>query len=195
LDRFGRSGNCRSRELHYVGQSDPRTKRDRAVAGNGAREGDRGIGVEGKGDGDQDMIGPQLRGSEPLQLILSLHDELATKIDCAQKRKDDRAIGGKDAFYRKRWLLLANDPDLVAREEALSIDLRLRGLRYDCGEQEREKHQSKKDGAARRIRTADPRIFSPLLYQLSYSGTRIEMARMTGLEPATSGVTGRRSNH
>jgi hypothetical protein len=31
-----------------------------------------------------------------------------------------------------------------------------------------------------------------MLYQLSYRGTR-EMARMTGFEPAASGVTGRRS--
>jgi hypothetical protein len=32
-----------------------------------------------------------------------------------------------------------------------------------------------------------------MLYQLSYRGTRIQMARMTGFEPAASGVTGRRS--
>ncbi len=52
-------------------------------------------------------------------------------------------------------------------------------------------------GAAGRTRTGDPRIFSPLLYQLSYRGTWFlgGMARMTGLEPAASGVTGRRSNH
>ena len=32
-----------------------------------------------------------------------------------------------------------------------------------------------------------------MLYQLSYRGTRGFLARMTGFEPATSGVTGRRS--
>ena len=40
-----------------------------------------------------------------------------------------------------------------------------------------------------------------MLYRLSYRGTAhfrqsgVAMARMTGLEPAASGVTGRRSNH
>ena len=51
--------------------------------------------------------------------------------------------------------------------------------------------EERKSGAASRTRTGDPSIFSALLYQLSYRGT---LARMTGLEPATSGVTGRRSN-
>ena len=45
-------------------------------------------------------------------------------------------------------------------------------------------------GASGRNRTSDTRIFSPLLYRLSY-GT---MAVWTGLEPATSAVTGRHSN-
>ena len=52
----------------------------------------------------------------------------------------------------------------------------------------------KGDGASNRTRTGDPSIFSALLYQLSYRGTKY-VARMTGLEPAASGVTGRRSNH
>ena|SRR5690606_3019886 len=43
-------------------------------------------------------------------------------------------------------------------------------------------------GASGRNRTADTRIFSPLLYQLSYRGM---MAELTGFEPAISGVTGR----
>ena len=47
------------------------------------------------------------------------------------------------------------------------------------------------DGASGRNRTNDTRIFSPLLYQLSYRG---KMATRKGLEPSTSGVTGRRSN-
>ena len=50
-----------------------------------------------------------------------------------------------------------------------------------------------------RNRTSDTRIFSPLLYQLSYqrqmSGHRWHpLATRKGLEPSTSGVTGRRSN-
>ena len=55
----------------------------------------------------------------------------------------------------------------------------------------RPKARRERSGAASRTRTGDPSIFSALLYQLSYRGT---LARMTGLEPATSGVTGRRSN-
>ena len=46
-----------------------------------------------------------------------------------------------------------------------------------------------------RNRTADTRIFSPLLYQLSYRAMySFKMAVRTGLEPATSCVTGRHSN-
>ena len=60
------------------------------------------------------------------------------------------------------------------------------------------------DGASGRNRTNDTRIFSPLLYQLSYrgkwyffsapQGREEKMATRKGLEPSTSGVTGRRSN-
>ena len=80
---------------------------------------------------------------------------------------------------------------------------------------------AKKVGAWGRNRTNDTRIFSPLLYQLSYPGTLggkwsgqrdsnslpppwqggalpnelcPHMATEKGLEPSTSGVTGRRSN-
>ncbi len=45
-------------------------------------------------------------------------------------------------------------------------------------------------GAAGRNRTADTRIFSPLLYRLSYRG--MLMAEATGFEPAISYVTGMR---
>ena len=56
-----------------------------------------------------------------------------------------------------------------------------------------------------RDRTADTRIFSPLLYRLSYRAIPCistvaftllvkKMAVRTGLEPATSCVTGRHSN-
>ena len=43
-------------------------------------------------------------------------------------------------------------------------------------------------GASGRNRTNDTRIFSPLLYQLSYRGT--QLATRMGLEPTTSSVTG-----
>ena len=53
-------------------------------------------------------------------------------------------------------------------------------------------------GASGRNRTNDTRIFSPLLYRLSYrgmSGTDVpEVATQNGLEPSTSSVTGWRSN-
>ena len=38
----------------------------------------------------------------------------------------------------------------------------------------------KRNGAQGRIRTTDTRIFSPLLYQLSYLGTGRERAGITG---------------
>ena len=54
------------------------------------------------------------------------------------------------------------------------------------------------NGAQSRNRTSDTRIFSPLLYQLSYLGMvgtlLCPLATRKGLEPSTSGVTGRRSN-
>ena len=55
-------------------------------------------------------------------------------------------------------------------------------------------------GAQGRNRTSDTRIFSPLLYQLSYRGIwgtcvpAWKMATQNGLEPSTSSVTGWRSN-
>ena len=51
--------------------------------------------------------------------------------------------------------------------------------------------QGSKVGAAGRIRTADLILTKDALYLLSYSS---EMATKKGLEPSTSGVTGRRSN-
>ncbi len=41
-------------------------------------------------------------------------------------------------------------------------------------------------------RTADLRFFRPSLYQLSYLAVSWDLAGMTGFEPATSGLTGRR---
>ena len=46
------------------------------------------------------------------------------------------------------------------------------------------------NGASEWNRTADTRIFSPLLYQLSYRG---KLATRMGLEPMISAVTGRHS--
>ena len=50
----------------------------------------------------------------------------------------------------------------------------------------RQNHQFTKNGASGQDWTADTRIFSPVLYQLSYRG---KMAVQTGLEPAISSVT------
>ena len=59
-------------------------------------------------------------------------------------------------------------------------------------------------GASGRNRTNDTRIFSPLLYLLSYRGVwrkdaqmrygRKKLATRNGLEPSTSSVTGWRAN-
>ena len=50
------------------------------------------------------------------------------------------------------------------------------------------------NGGSGRNRTSDTRIFSPLLYRLSYEAKKI-MAVPTGFEPAIFCVTGRRDNH
>ena len=47
------------------------------------------------------------------------------------------------------------------------------------------------NGGSSQDRTGDTRIFSPLLYQLSY---RAKMAVLTGIEPAIFSVTGRHVN-
>ena len=59
----------------------------------------------------------------------------------------------------------------------------------------------KRNGASGRNRTNDTRIFSPLLYRLSYRGIlwraealHICLATRNGLEPSTSSVTGWRAN-
>ena len=45
-------------------------------------------------------------------------------------------------------------------------------------------------------RTSDTRIFSPLLYRLSYRGKlKKKMATRIGFEPTISAVTGRHVNH
>ena len=53
--------------------------------------------------------------------------------------------------------------------------------------------KAEKNGGSGRNRTADTRIFSPLLYRLSYRAyySFIKMAELTGFEPAVSCVTGR----
>ena len=50
------------------------------------------------------------------------------------------------------------------------------------------------NGGSSGNRTSDTRIFSPLLYRLSYEAKKI-MAVPTGVEPAIFCVTGRRDNH
>ena len=51
-------------------------------------------------------------------------------------------------------------------------------------------------GGPERDWTADTRIFSPLLYQLSYRAILIKkrLADLTGIEPAVFSVTGRHVN-
>ena len=46
----------------------------------------------------------------------------------------------------------------------------------------------RRNGASGQNRTADTRIFSPLLYRLSYRG---KLATLNGFEPSISAVTGR----
>ena len=55
----------------------------------------------------------------------------------------------------------------------------------------RFRKRKRKIGASGRNRTTDTGIFSPLLYRLSYLG----MVGLAGLEPATSRLSGVRSNH
>ena len=64
-------------------------------------------------------------------------------------------------------------------------------IKKRLSKQERRRYYN---GAAGRNRTADTRIFSPLLYRLSYRGILYSMATRMGLEPTTSAVTGRHSN-
>ena len=54
--------------------------------------------------------------------------------------------------------------------------------------------QKKSNGGFGQNRTADTRIFSPLLYRLSYEAKN-KMAVPTGFETAIFCVTGRRDNH
>ena len=58
---------------------------------------------------------------------------------------------------------------------------------------ELHRHIMMQNGGSGRNRTADTRIFSPLLYQLSYRARLdlIKVAELTGFEPAISCVTGR----
>ena len=70
---------------------------------------------------------------------------------------------------------------------------------YQMSYARRRHHYCSAYGASGRGRTGDTRIFSPLLYQLSYrgkymktgkAGFRRKMATRNGLEPSTSSVTG-----
>ena len=62
---------------------------------------------------------------------------------------------------------------------------------YQMSYARKRHHYCSAYGASGRGRTGDTRIFSPLLYQLSYRGI---LATKKGLEPSTSSVTGWRSN-
>src|SRR5699024_6866240 len=80
---------------------------------------------------------------------------------------------GADSNCRTRWERIYSPPRL-----ATSLPLHNKRIMIS--------------GGSRRNRTADTRIFSPLLYRLSYRANI--MAIRTGLEPATSSVTGWHSN-
>ena len=94
----------------------------------------------------------------------------------------------------------------------------MRSLSFGAGDEARTRYlhlgkvalyrmsYTRKFGASGRNRTNDTRIFSPLLYLLSYRGMlsrfysaqntqmRIYLATPNGLEPSTSSVTGWRAN-
>ena len=74
-------------------------------------------------------------------------------------------------------------PDLLVRSQTLyPTELRAHGIQTI----------KYKNGGSEWNRTIDTRIFSPLLYRLSYRAT---MAVSTGIGPAIFCVTGRRVNH
>ena len=86
------------------------------------------------------------------------------------------------------WRLESNPQPADYKSAALPVELR-------------QRISGKKSGALGWNRTADIRIFSPALYQLSYQGMNAArtsgkkiLATRNGLEPSTSSVTGWRSN-
>ena len=56
-----------------------------------------------------------------------------------------------------------------------------------------ENTRLKRNGGKDRGRTGDTRIFSPLLYQLSYLAAKIKMVNPEGIEPPTFWSVARRS--
>ena len=86
------------------------------------------------------------------------------------------------------WRLESNPQPADYKSAALPVELR-------------QHFAGKNIGALGWNRTADIRIFSPALYQLSYQGrmphvaaAKKSLATRNGLEPSTSSVTGWRSN-
>ena len=53
----------------------------------------------------------------------------------------------------------------------------------------------RKTGVSKGARTLNPRIHSPVLYRLSYTHRKSNLARPEGIEPPTCGFEGRRSIH
>ena len=97
-----------------------------------------------------------------------------------------RPHGGRELFWS--WRLESNPQPADYKSAALPVELRQHAWR-------------KYNGALGWNRTADIRIFSPALYQLSYQGENAarqaaekSLATRNGLEPSTSSVTGWRSN-
>jgi hypothetical protein len=77
-------------------------------------------------------------------------------------------------------------------ERKTRFELATLALARRCSTTELLPHRTiKPDGGETQNRTGDTRIFSPLLYHLSYLAI---MAELTGIEPAVSGVTGRHVN-
>ena len=98
------------------------------------------------------------------------------------------------ALSAKNKIPILTDEDFIfgAGDEARTryLDLGKVAL-YQMSYARRRHHYCSAYGASGRGRTGDTRIFSPLLYQLSYRG---KLATKKGLEPSTSSVTGWRSN-
>ena len=102
--------------------------------------------------------------------------EAASSRGCLQKRK----------HHLLRWCFSGAGDEARTRY----LDLGKVAL-YQMSYARRRHHYCSAYGASGRGRTGDTRIFSPLLYQLSYRGI---LATKKGLEPSTSSVTGWRSN-
>jgi len=68
-------------------------------------------------------------------------------------------------------------------------------LRAQKAETSRDRTRLRKLRVSKGARTLNPRIHSPVLYQLSYTHRKSMLARPEGIEPPTCGFEGRRSIH